>query len=198
MPQGGGVIRARIAPRRPGAALELLERGALQRCSARVLLSRLPEEIGRREAATLRGRLGLPEDACRIETVTASGPGNALHVRVDCAHLTTLFVGFGARGVPAETVAGRVADEVQRYLDADVAVDPHLADQLLLPLALGAGGCFSTLAPSGHTVTNAAVIGLFLPAVYEAREFAPGRWALAMRRAAGAAQSAVRRAPRTK
>jgi RNA 3'-terminal phosphate cyclase (ATP) len=192
MPQGGGVIRARIEPRGPGAALELLERGALRRCSARVLLSRLPEDIGRREVRTLRERLGLPEDACRIESVTASGPGNALHVRVECSHVTTLFVGFGTRGVPAETVAERVAEEVRRYLDAEVALDPHLADQLLLPLALGAGGRFSTLAPSGHTVTNAAVIGLFLPAVYEAREFAPGRWSLAMRTATGAAQPGVR------
>jgi RNA 3'-terminal phosphate cyclase (ATP) len=181
IPHGGGVIRALIEPRRPGRVLDLMERGPVRRCGVEVLLSRLPEDIGRREIATLRERLGVPEEACRIDSVTASGPGNALHVRLDCAHVTTLFVGFGRRGVPAETVAGRIAEEVRCYLDADVALDRHLADQLLLPLALAAGGRFSTLSPSGHTTTNAAVIGLFLPATYEAREIGPGRWAVALR-----------------
>jgi len=191
-PHGGGVIRASIEPHRPWRALELLERGPVRRCSVQVLLSRLPEDIARREVATLRERLALPEESCRIESVTASGPGNALHVRVDCAHLTTVFAAFGRRGVPAETVAGRAAEEVRRYLDADVALDRHLADQLLLPLALAAGGRFSTLSPSGHTTTNAAVIGLFLPAAYEAREIGPGRWALALRPSGGGVQSVAR------
>jgi RNA 3'-terminal phosphate cyclase (ATP) len=198
IPQGGGVIRASIEPRLPGRVLELMERGSVRRCSVQVLLSRLPEDIGRREVATLRARLAVPEQACSVETVAAAGAGNALHVRLDCAHLTTLFAGFGRRGVPAETVADRTAAEVRRYLDADVALDQHLADQLLLPLALSAGGRFSSLAPSGHTTTNAAVIGLFLPSTYEAQEIGPGRWTVALRTGGAGAQPVACRPPRTK
>lgn len=201
MPQGGGLIRARIEPHRPGRALELPERGPVRHCSAQVLLSLLPEDIGRREIRTLCERLALPQEACRLDGVAAAGAGNALHVRLDCEHLTTLFVGFGKRGVTAETVADRVAQQVRRYLDADVALDAHLADQVLLPLALAAGGRFSTLVPSGHTTTNAAVISRFLPAVYAAREIGPGRWLVALGTAGTAAravQPEVRRPPRTK
>lgn len=49
-------------------------------------------------------------------------------------------MGFGERGVPAERVAGRAVREMQAYLDAGVPVGEHLADQLLLLLALAGSG----------------------------------------------------------
>ena len=169
-PRGGGVVRAAIEPLRRADPLDLLERGPVQSRTARVLVCRLPSHIAQREIDVLRSRLGLPEDGCGIDTVTAPSAGNTLHVRVKCLNVSTVFCGFGIRGVPAETVAGRVADEVERYLAAQVALDSHLADQVLVPLALAAGGRFSTLTPSGHTETNAAVIKHFLPVDYEALE----------------------------
>ena len=180
-PRGGGVVHAWIEPLQRGEPFELLERGPVRARSAVALLARLPEHIGQREIGVLRDRLGLAEESCRIENVTAHGAGNALHVRIDCARVTTLFAGFGARGVPAEQVASRLALEVEQYLNADVALDSHLADQILLPLALAAGGRFSTLQPSAHTATNATVIGKFLPLDYRANELGPGRWAIDLR-----------------
>jgi RNA 3'-terminal phosphate cyclase (ATP) len=38
----------------------------------------------------------------------------------------------------------------------------HLADQLLVPMALAGGGTFRSLKPTAHTVTNADVIRRFL------------------------------------
>lgn len=188
-PRGGGLVRASIEPFRGGNTLQLLERGELRTCTAGVLLSRLPIHIAERELGVLRLRLGLSERACSIDTVDAPGVGNTVRVRVDCAHVTTVFCGFGMRGVPAETVAGRLADDVAQYLDSDVALDVHLADQVLLPLALACGGEFSTLAPSGHTRTNAAVISSFLPIAYEERALGPKRWRIALQRdGPGAAQ----------
>lgn len=183
-PRGGGVVRAHVEPFHRGTPLELRERGAVRACTAHALLSGLPAHIGQREIGVLRERLGLSESSCAIEAVTSHGAGNTLHVRIDCAHITTLFAGFGMRGVPAETVATDVASDVERYLNANVALDSHLADQVLLPLALAAGGCFSTLQPSAHTQTNAAVIRNFLPLNYEASELGSGRWVIALRPAA--------------
>jgi RNA 3'-terminal phosphate cyclase (ATP) len=183
-PRGGGVVHASIEPLSRGAALELIERGPEHARAAEVLLARLPQHIGERELGVLRERLALPADACTIRTVDAHGAGNVVHVRLDCAHITTLFAGFGARGVPAETVAGHVASDVERYLAADVALDSHLADQLLLPLALTASGRFSTLQPSTHTQTNAQVIEQFLPVKYDAMDLGAGRWAIELIRRA--------------
>ncbi len=180
-PRGGGVVRASIEPLRRGDFLELLERGPVTSRTARVLISRLASHIAQREIDVLRSRLGLREGACGIDTVSAPSAGNTLHVRVGCTNIVTVFCGFGMRGVPAETVAGRVADEVERYLAAEIALDSHLADQMLVPLALAAGGRFSTLAPTGHTETNAAVIKHFLPVDYETLELGAERWELTLR-----------------
>jgi RNA 3'-terminal phosphate cyclase (ATP) len=182
-PHGGGIVRASLAPLDAGRAFELLERGPVHARSAEVLLCNLPEHIGQREIEVLRARLGLGGDACRIQSVPARGSGNALQVRIDCEHVTNIFVGCGTRGVPAEQVAGRVAYDVQRFLDAEVAVDARLADQLLLPLAMTLGGRFSTQQPSGHTRTNAAVIQRFLSIDYLESQSATGQWVIALRRA---------------
>ena len=52
----------------------------------------------------------------------------------------------------------------------------HLADQLLLPLALARGGGFHTLPPSRHTHTNMAVIRQFLDVSITARPVAENKW----------------------
>ena len=52
--------------------------------------------------------------------------------------------------------------EARAYLTHDVPVGEHLADQLLIPLAL-AGGAYTTGPLSLHTTTNIEVIKKFLP-----------------------------------
>jgi len=69
--------------------------------------------------------------------------------------------GFGERGVRAETVAENAAREARAYLASDAPVGEHLADQLLLPMALGKGGSFTTTAISEHLRSNAIVVERF-------------------------------------
>lgn len=77
--------------------------------------------------------------------------------------MTGVFTGFGQRGRPAEAVAQQATEAAKCWLEAGVPVDEHLADQLLLPLALAGGGSFRTVAPSSHAMTNAMIIERFLP-----------------------------------
>lgn len=75
-----------------------------------------------------------------------------------------MIVSLGERTVTAERVAERAADQVRRFVrrGAGVPVGEHLADQLLIPMALAGGGTFVTTEPS-HTRTNAMVVQRFLP-----------------------------------
>jgi RNA 3'-terminal phosphate cyclase (ATP) len=82
-------------------------------------------------------------------------------VAIESEGLTEVFTGVGRKGLRAEVVAARVGKAVGRYLTATVPVAEHLADQLLLPMALARGGRVRTLAPTRHTRTNAAVITRF-------------------------------------
>lgn len=107
-------------------------------------------------------RLSWPPASLKIEFVSSRGPGNVVLLEVESEHVTEVFTGFGERGVRAETVAENVVQEAQRYLASNVPVGEHLADQLLLPMALAKGGVFKTFLPSRHMQTNIDTIRPFL------------------------------------
>lgn len=162
-PAGGGRFVVDVEPAPSLAAVEILERGAELGRRARAATSKIPRHVGERELAVLRKRLALAEDDCEVLDVTDSvGPGNVLMFEFVCEGLTELFTGFGERGVRAEAVAERVVRAFRRHLAAGVPVGEHLADQLLLPMAMAGRGRFRTFAPSRHSRTNARVIESFL------------------------------------
>lgn len=174
-PAGGGAFSVRIQPAEKLAPFDLLERGDVRRMHAVAWIAHLPRHIAQRELDTIHSELELEPDAAEIREVPQSrGPGNAVSVQVDADHVVELFTGFGQRGVPAEKVAGNVVRAVQEYLDANIPVGKHLADQLLLPLALAGGGSFRTQALSRHAETNIAVIQTFLDCRIEAEELHDG------------------------
>lgn len=160
-PAGGGRVELEIegGTLRP---LELLEQGVIQERRAEAWIANLPATIAQRELETLGRGLELGPSERRIVQVDASGPGNALFFSCFTDSLTEVFSACGERGVSSEQVARRVEKEARRWLNAKVPVGEHLADQLLLPMALAGGGTFRTLAPSLHTTTNAKVIERFL------------------------------------
>jgi RNA 3'-terminal phosphate cyclase (ATP) len=82
----------------------------------------------------------------------------------------------GQVGVTAEHVADRVVEEARRYLAAGVPVGKHLADQLMIPLALAGAGAFRTLPLSNHSKTQREIIGKFLERRVMANEVAEGVW----------------------
>ena len=90
------------------------------------------------------------------------GPGNALTVTLEHEGITEVFTGFGEKGVSAESVAKRAVDAARSYLVSEPAVGPHLADQLMLPMALAGGGEFVTTPVTQHFESHVAIIETFL------------------------------------
>ena len=165
-PAGGGRFTATVEPVASWQALSLPARGEIRARRARILLANLPKDIAASEERMLKKLL--PAELWSLEherTADGRGPGNVVLLEVETEHVTEVFSAFGEVGVRADSVAHAAVDEQRAWLAADVPVGPHLADQLLLPLALGAGGSFRTLAPTQHTRTNADVIRRFLPDV---------------------------------
>jgi RNA 3'-terminal phosphate cyclase (ATP) len=181
-PPGGGRFRVRIEPVRGGALkpLHLLTRGRISARRARALVVKLPLTVGERELTVVREQLGWNEDEgdeLRIETSqNAISPGNVLTLEIESEHLTEVFTGVGERGVRAETVAECAATEARKYLETDAPVGEHLADQLLIPLALARGGSYTTGQPSLHTTTNIEVIKMFLDVRITATQIGVDVW----------------------
>ena len=177
-PAGGGRFTVEVEPVQCLERLDLLERGPVRRVWGRALVANLPESIGTREMRVLRTALALPREATRTETVDSYGPGNVVLVVIEADNVTEVMTGFGEKGTSAEMVAETVAREAREYLDAGVPVGRHLADQLLLPMALAGGGSFRTLEPTGHTRTNAEVVSRFLGVRVSETEEADNVWSV--------------------
>ena len=163
-PAGGGRFVVDVTG---GAPLDrlLAARARRDRAASRIraVVSQIPDHVAARELKVLAAQLADLPLALESARVDSAGPGNVVTVDVHAAHVTEIFTGFGEVGVRAEKVAHRVAGEVREYLAADAPVGEHLADQLLIPLALAGSGEFRTTSPSLHTRTNLAVIERFRP-----------------------------------
>ena len=180
-PAGGGVMHADIDPVRQLLSFQLIERGEILDIEAVVMISNLPLHIAQRELKVLERRLGIPKNKLLIDDIqTAAGPGNVIYVTLHFQHHTEMFTGFGMRGVRAETVASRVVEYVQRYLKVATPVSEHLADQLLLPLALAGGGAYQTMQPSLHATTNMEVIQKFMDIEIRCDETETGVWRISL------------------
>jgi RNA 3'-terminal phosphate cyclase (ATP) len=74
------------------------------------------------------------------------------------------------KAVCAEDVAKDAAEQARAYMHSSAVVGEHLADQLLLPLALAGGGSFSAVNLNMHAKTNMEVIRQFLPVSFQVTE----------------------------
>ena len=179
-PGGGGVIFSRISSWTKQKQLELLKLGSEIDWSAEAVSAGLPDHVGDRELEVCSQRFPVPREFTEVHytseyrkaecrtvrsgnyRVQASGKGNAVMLYASTDDTTETFTAIGRVGLPAERVAQIACDEADRWLRANVPVGEHLADQLLLPVALGAGGRFRTMKPTQHTLTNIATIGRFI------------------------------------
>ncbi len=162
-PAGGGRVEVEVEPCAALEPIEIVETAPTTGRLATAIVAHVPRHVGERELHVLASHLGWPESSLRLVEATDSvGPGNVLLAEVERGSTCEMFTSFGSRGVSAERVATDLAREVRSYLSRDAPVGPHLADQLLLPLALAGGGAFVTGPLSLHARTNVEVIARFL------------------------------------
>ncbi|MDQ1816687.1 RNA 3'-terminal phosphate cyclase [Massilia sp. CCM 9210] len=163
-PAGGGCIVATIAPCPQLRQLTLMERGERVEGYAEGIVAGLPASIALRELECVGLGMNWTGDQLRMRGLPGEqGPGNALLITLEYEHATEVFCAFGEKMVRAETVAKDAMHEARRYIASQAAVGEHLADQLMLPMALAGGGSFTADVISQHAITNAEVIGRFLP-----------------------------------
>ncbi|RQG95022.1 RNA 3'-terminal phosphate cyclase [Natrarchaeobius oligotrophus] len=175
-PAGGGRATVRLWPSKLDR-LELLESGSLEgvrvysteaaaladrdvaRRQAEGALERLSSALGGREADDDRS---VPIEVVeRRETTAASEcPGSAIVLRLDHEAGVAGCSALGERGTPAERVGETAADRAIRHLEGGGAVDRHLADQLLVMLAI-AGGEMRIPAITDHVAASRELLAAF-------------------------------------
>ena len=164
---GGGGITVDIKPVPTLTTLVAKECGAFTGADGHIRAYNLHEGVAERECAALQeekfAALGLAADNVLVETRSRAieGPGNVVLVTVRRESGATVCTGIGQRDVKAESVARQAANRAMAFLQAEVPVEQHLADQLVVPLALAGGGSFLTEKPSLHTRTCMELLPLF-------------------------------------
>jgi RNA 3'-terminal phosphate cyclase (ATP) len=141
-----------------------MERGARTAAYAECFIAGIPASVAERELDSVGKAMHWGEAQLLNRTLPAGqGPGNALLLTFEHEHTTEVFSAFGAKSVTAEQVAHHAVQRARQYVASRAAVSEHLADQLMLPLALAGGGGFTVDEVSMHARTNAEVIETFLP-----------------------------------
>lgn len=178
-PRGGGKLEAWISPTAGVNAIVSDRRPNPIRIEGEAGVARLSPEIAARMAERAQRRLaeqGL-EAEIRLTDWNAASPGAAIALTVGTELTRATFVGLGERGKPADRVADEAVDEMLAYLNVpEAALDPHAADQVLLPLALAEGRSVYTVSEvTDHLRTNAQTISAFLDRPIRIEEPESGR-----------------------
>ena len=162
-PAGGGSLTISIEPVPTLRGFEMHDRGAITSRRATAIVAHLPEPIARRELDVVAGRLSWKEEWLETRVISEShGPGNILLLEIGSERCREVIAAFGSRGVSAEAVAESAVSEARRYLASEAPIGEHLADQILLPLAIAGEGSYRIGRPSSHLKTNVDVIAKFL------------------------------------
>ncbi|MEF8851991.1 MAG: RNA 3'-terminal phosphate cyclase [Haloarculaceae archaeon] len=111
-------------------------------------------------AASGLADLGVETTRREVAYAAADSPGSSLVVGLEGEGIRAGFDALGEPGKPAEDVATDAVADVETWVETPAAVDEHLADQLVVALALG-GGRVATPRVTDHVETNLAVLEAF-------------------------------------
>ena len=169
-PRGGGELRLNLEGAGTRGPHDLAERGSLTSLTAYVITANLPDHVAQRGAAAVEkfmkgaGR----EVRTEIRRMPSPGQGAAVALVAECSIGLAAFSGLGERGKPMERVAEEPCREFMAWWKSGAACDEHLADQLVLPLALTPGESrWTTPVVTEHLRTVLWVAEQFLPIRYE-------------------------------
>ena len=159
-PTGGGQIQATIHPTQELQAVTFAPVSSDEVHGVAVvtgLPSLIPQRMERR-ANNLLATIGLKS---RIKPERASG--EQMGAGLFLSRPQAGFSALGEKGLPADKVAEAAVTELMAFLDSAAAVDAHLADQLLIPMALASGTSrLTTNRITLHTLTNIALLQQWL------------------------------------
>jgi len=167
-PKGGGKIRAAISPVKLLKPLNIHDRGNIVKMRGYSGVGNLPLTIAERQKKAALEKVCLEarelRSAIDIELldVPTPGQGTFLFLRSESENSTAGFTSIGERGKRAEFVGEEAADDFLQYYSTGAALDPHMADQIVLYLSVCKEESeFSISSVTEHMLTNLWVIELF-------------------------------------
>jgi RNA 3'-terminal phosphate cyclase (ATP) len=179
-PKGGGEVKVKVFPPGQVRPVNLTDRGDINRITGISGVVNLPTGIAERQRNACLEALSPHGIHAEITLLTAEafGQGTFLFLEAESAVCTAGFSALGERGKRAEAVGKEAAEELLNYYYTGACLDHHLADQVVLYLALaGASSSFTTSRITDHIITNLWAIEKFAGLKYliEGEKGKPGK-----------------------
>ena len=168
-PKGGGKVHVEIQPADAIEPANCSEKGVLKKLHGLSGVGNLPLSIAERQKNAARAILISQGINAEIKTISVSTPGQGtfMFLKAETENCLAGFSSLGERGKKAELVGEETAKNFLNYNSASACFDHHLADQIVLYLAIANGeSSFTTAEISGHLLTNLWVIERFLGTRY--------------------------------
>lgn len=166
-PKGGGVMRVDIFQTGPLKPISLKRRGGLKKIRGLSATAHLPRHVAERQKEEaiqrIRREMNMDPEIDVLWNVPSNGPGSFFFLLAEFEEVVAGFSALGEKGKPAERVADEAVDCLMEYMDSEGCLDSHLADQLVLWMALAKGrSSLTTMRMTEHLRTNLWVIEHFL------------------------------------
>lgn len=169
-PKGGGEAIARFQPVPSWQGADLRQPGELKEIRGVSAITNLPKHISVRQRSQSLKRLKPLAPDVDIDLVEGKsiGMGTLVFLNTIFDNVRGGFSTLGRRGKPAEQVADEACDACSAFLATKAAIEPHLADQLILLMALAKGkSSLTTSRITRHLTTNIWLVQQFLPVQFE-------------------------------
>jgi RNA 3'-terminal phosphate cyclase (ATP) len=162
-PKGGGQVRFFIKQTKMIQPKDFLERGDLQEITGTSLVANLPLSIATRQKLSATRLLKDCSPSIKTEEVKAFSPGTFIFLKAKYQNALAGFSALGERGKPAEKVGEEAAKMFSDYHQSQIALEPHLADQIILYLAASRQSfSFTTSQITNHLRTHIWLLEKFL------------------------------------
>lgn len=163
-PRGGGEVTLRVWPSEP-EPLNLVDPGPVSggRVYSTASADLADADVAERQADAAVAELGdagIEVTARQTATVEAASTGSVVVVRIDRERGVAGLDAYGERGKPAKEVALSALADLDSVTAPGVAVDAHLADQLVVTLAT-TGGAVAAPRLTAHLESSLDLLSAF-------------------------------------
>ncbi len=167
-PSGGGQITVDIEPARHTQPAVIIDPGDILAVTCISGISNLPGDVISRQmrrAVSIVRNYAATADIEELElNVPSTGQGSFVFITAESEHCLAGFGALSERNKKPEQVGDEAGHMFEQYMESGAALDKHLADQILLPMAFAEGqSSFSTCEITRHLMTNVWTIKQLLP-----------------------------------
>lgn len=139
-PKGGGLVKIKFYPVKELKAANLTTAGKIKSIKGISVAGSLPESVAVRQAESAKKTLAAYKNfEIKAETVQTFSQGTSITLWTEAENSVLGSDAIGKKGVPAEVIGQKAAEDLVRSIKSQAALDKYASDQIIPFIALAKG-----------------------------------------------------------